>query len=153
MTEESLIDERGLYPKYRIVEISNFLDKTRTDLLDGPIKVNGFTLKEVTEPCFVMKFSDPHAQRALLAYADSVEVGGHAKLAIDIRTKVGQAILERMGKRLEEGLMASNEIQDLMDSPQKSEGAHSRACNYVFHKHGTACHKSCPTCHGEQLGA
>jgi predicted Zn-ribbon and HTH transcriptional regulator len=28
---------------------------------------------------------------------------------------------------------------------------HSRACGYVKHNHGTACHKNCPTCHGQPI--
>jgi hypothetical protein len=28
---------------------------------------------------------------------------------------------------------------------------HSRACGWGLHPHGTACHRTCPTCHGDRL--
>lgn len=30
----------------------------------------------------------------------------------------------------------------------KVDGPHSRACGVVWHEHGQACHRNCPTCHG-----
>lgn len=67
--DESVMDDRqrGLVPKYRAIKIDN----PNLEAVDArePIKIAGFPMEEVTDPFFLMLFSDPHARRAIKTYA------------------------------------------------------------------------------------
>lgn len=72
--------ERGLYAKYRAFKIKY----QESEVIDPAL--------EVREPFFLLKFSDdPHARRALLVYAASVETQ-YPRLARDIRLKLEEVL-------------------------------------------------------------
>ena len=68
--------KRGLYGRYVVLRTKRLRD------VDEVVDANDVAV--VREPCFVLMFDDPHAQRALHAYADSCEAE-NPKLAADLR--------------------------------------------------------------------
>lgn len=80
-------DERGLYPKYRVFKrASEDMDHSIHDI-------------EVIDPGFFLKFKDPFAKEALLAYANACDEK-YPKLADDIRQKLHEVNLEELKTKL-----------------------------------------------------
>lgn len=80
-------EDRGLYPKYRVIRIPVYKEHEGFYDDQAPLKNNGIPLQEVTEPFFLLKFDDPYARAALMAYAKACEEK-YPKLAADIRQKL-----------------------------------------------------------------
>ena len=71
----------GLYTKYLVYRVTGEAPK----LGEQWYPVTGTKIVEVTEAVFVLKpESDPHAQAAMLAYAESARQDGYVKLADEI---------------------------------------------------------------------
>ena len=81
-------DERALRNRYRAFETTR-----------GRITVNGEYVEEVDEDFFLIKFSDPFAKAALLAYAEACS-SADPKLAADLRRKLNPNHLDQTRKRL-----------------------------------------------------
>jgi len=44
--------------------------------------------------------------------------------------------------------LSQEDSEKVQEKPSKKEQPHSRACGIVPHRHGAACHLSCPSCQG-----
>lgn len=101
-------EERGLYPKYLAIKIPDGDKRKAIQVVGGDSGEPWASFEEVTEPFFLLKFDDPYAQDALLAYARSCE-SYYPKLASDIRKKVMnaklggklQGMVEEIDRRME----------------------------------------------------
>ena len=91
-------EERGLYPKYRIIRLDsvNYDHKT---MAESPVRIDGLPMAEVDGPAFVIKLDDPHAGVALQAYARACRAT-HPVLANDIMTLLSETDLARLRARL-----------------------------------------------------
>lgn len=94
-------EERGLYPKYRAFKLDNevFEQYGSEKIETASIVVGGILMNEVTDPFLLLKFKDPDASAALLAYANAVE-DRYPKLAADIREKLLEVNLEELRSNL-----------------------------------------------------
>lgn len=85
-------DERALRNRYRAFEKSPQLNEQIR-------RLDGYPINEVEEDFFLIKFSDPFAKAALLAYAEAC-ASTDPKLAADLRRKLNPNYLDQTRKRL-----------------------------------------------------